>query len=83
MSNKETLILVPAYNEVENLENVILDLQKYFNNILIVDDGSYDSYDEILKSYNIFYLKHPINLGQGAALHTGFTYFLSQKNMNM
>ena len=78
MSNKETLILVPVYNEVKNLENVILDLQKYFNNILIIDDGSDDSYDEILNSYNIFYLKHAINLGQGAALHTGLTYFLNQ-----
>ena len=79
MSHKDTLVVVPAYNEINNLESVILDLNKYFKNILIVDDGSDHSYEKILKSLDIKYVMHLVNLGQGAALHTGFTYFLSQK----
>lgn len=80
MPNNDTLVVIPAYNEVKNLEKVILGLSEYFSNILLVDDGSDDSYDEILKAVNIKYVKHLINLGQGAALHTGLTYFLSQLN---
>lgn len=76
MSNKDTLVVIPAYNERYNIENVIKELYKYFKNILIVDDGSDHSYDDILKNYDINYVKHSINLGQGAALHTGLTYFL-------
>ena len=79
MPNKNTLVVIPVYNEINNLECVILDLLKYFNNILVVDDGSDDCYDKILNPLNIQYVKHSINLGQGAALHTGFIYFLSQK----
>ena len=78
MPNKDTLVIVPVYNEIKNLENVILDLNEYFENILIVDDGSDDDYSQILKTFNIKYVKHSINLGQGAGIHTGFTYFLSQ-----
>ena len=80
MPNKDTLVVIPAYNEIKNLGKVILDLREYFSNILLVDDGSDDSYDEILKTANIKYVRHLINLGQGAALHTGFAYFLSQVN---
>ena len=38
MPNKDTLVVIPVYNEIKNLENVILDLSKFFENILIVDD---------------------------------------------
>ena len=38
MSNKETLILVPAYNEVENLENVAVACAPQ-DHLLIVASG--------------------------------------------
>lgn len=82
MSNNDTLVIIPVFNESNNLEDVIKNLCKYFKNILIVDDGSDHSYDDILENHNVKYLKHSINLGQGAALHTGFTFFLLHIQFN-
>ena len=79
MKNKDTLVVVPAFNEFQNLEGTVLDLNNYFKNILVVNDGSNDSSEYLLEQLNIRHIKHSINLGQGAALHTGFTYFLSKK----
>ena len=38
MPHKDTLVIVPIYNEGENLEFVIKDLRKYFDNILVIDN---------------------------------------------
>lgn len=76
MSNKDCLVIVPAYNEAQNIKKVLKDLNNYFENILIIDDGSNDKSIEILKSCNVPFIKHPINLGQGAAIDSGFCFFL-------
>ena len=76
---KDTLIVVPTYNESANLEKTIINLQKYFPNILIIDDGSTDNSTAFLDDFrHINLLTHSINLGQGKSLETGFIYFLSK-----
>ena len=72
----QVLILIPAYNEEENIKKIIDSISIFFKNILIIDDGSSDkTLDIILKSKST-YLSHPINLGQGAALGTGLDFFI-------
>jgi len=44
--------------------------------IVVVDDGSTDGTINSLDGFRLFYLRHEINLGQGAALQTGITYAL-------
>jgi glycosyltransferase involved in cell wall biosynthesis len=43
--------------------------------VVVVDDGSTDETGEI-KQLPVVYLRHAVNLGQGAALQTGMTYAL-------
>jgi glycosyltransferase involved in cell wall biosynthesis len=69
------IIVMPAYNEAKNIAPVIKSIKKLgFNNILVVDDGSIDNTNKIAKSLETIVIKHPINLGLGAALRTGFAW---------
>ena len=68
-------ILIPVYNEEKKIESVVAELSSVFENIVTVNDGSSDSTKEILESLDVITLNHSINLGQGAAISTGFKYF--------
>lgn len=69
-------IVVPVFNEQKQISDVLNDLSKINIPIYIVDDGSTDRTLSILEKYlsknkRIFFLKHRVNLGKGAALKTG------------
>ena len=46
--------------------------------VVVVDDGSSDTTWEQLGGLGVHRLRHPLNLGQGAALQTGVSYALKQ-----
>jgi glycosyltransferase involved in cell wall biosynthesis len=73
---KDTLIIIPAYNEENGIRNVLEALKGVDDNadILVVDDGSSDMTLEIVRQYQVHVISHPINLGYGAALQTAFRY---------
>ena len=88
MINKETFklsIIIPCFNEKKTIEKILAradqSLKKYniLNyEILIVDDSSNDGTIEILKNLTkndkIKVYFHEVNLGKGAAIHTGLKY---------
>ena len=45
---------------------------------VVVDDGSQDNTWSMLRDLSVYALRHPLNLGQGAALQTGMTFALRQ-----
>jgi glycosyltransferase involved in cell wall biosynthesis len=72
-------IVVPAYNEARVLAGVISDLKRDAQQqIVVVDDGSSDATPEVAAGSGAFVLRHPINLGQGAALQTGIEFALAR-----
>lgn len=79
MCHKDVLVIVPIFNESDNISEVISSLKIYFKNILVVDDGSEDNSFDILKNLDVKLIQHPINLGQGAAIETGLNYLLNNK----
>lgn len=68
--------MVPAYNEGAALAGVLAELTMLPYRIVVVDDGSADDTAEQALRFNVHLLKHLWNLGQGAALQTGFSYAL-------
>ncbi len=74
----KVLIIIPAYNEEENLGALLDQLCgpefKHFADILIVDDASKDKTGTIAKSYNVNVVTHVFNLGYGSALQVGYKY---------
>lgn len=71
------LVIVPAFNEAENLGTVLTELSSHKFDILVIDDGSSDSTREIAASYDVQVVSHKVNLGVGAALRTGFRYAIA------
>ena len=84
MSN--ALVVIPTYNEIENIEPLLRDiilLQRDFD-ILVVDDNSPDGtsalVEKLIKEYpdNIFLLKRTSKLGLGTAYIAGFKWALKR-----
>jgi polyprenyl-phospho-N-acetylgalactosaminyl synthase len=67
-------IVVPAFNEAGVIGDVIADLRSVFTNVVCVDDGSADDTGEVALKAGAHLVRHPVNLGQGAAIQTGVEY---------
>jgi len=68
--------VIAAYNESETIAEVIAGLAEHGCSIVVVDDGSRDETAELARAAGSHVVRHPINLGQGAALQTGMEYAL-------
>jgi polyprenyl-phospho-N-acetylgalactosaminyl synthase len=74
----EVWIVVPAFNEAAVIGDVIADVGSVFDHVVCVDDGSTDGTGEIARRAGAHLVRHPINLGQGAAIQTGVEYARKQ-----
>lgn len=74
--DKDILVIIPAYNEERNIQSVINELLTIYQgiDILVVNDGSSDKTEEIVKRTGVKIVNHPFNLGYGGALQSGFKY---------
>jgi len=76
-----SLIVIPAFNEADNIINVIDDVIRYQPDmsLLVVDDGSSDATALLAESRGAKVLRLPFNLGYGAAVQTGLMYALENE----
>jgi hypothetical protein len=69
-------ILVPAYNEAENIGYVLDRMPSEVcgvqTAVLVVDDGSRDGTGDVAAEHGAIVARHVINRGGGAALRTGY-----------
>jgi glycosyltransferase involved in cell wall biosynthesis len=73
---KQTWVIVPLFNEATVIHGVVQELRETFPNVVCVDDGSSDGSAEAATSAGAVVVRHPINLGAGAATRTGLDYAL-------
>ena len=88
MNESDSIVIIPTYNEKENVEKIIravLGLSKPFH-ILIIDDGSPDGTANIVKGLmanefagRLFIIERSGKLGLGTAYITGFKWALEHK----
>lgn len=64
--------VIPAYNEEIAIGSVVIGTKQYVDQVVVVDDGSTDKTSEIARIAGAVVIKHPQNLGKGAALKSGF-----------
>lgn len=62
----------PALNEAASVAAVVTDAIARFDLVIVVDDGSRDATADIASAAGAVVVRHPFNLGVGAALQTGF-----------
>ncbi len=70
-------VVIAAYNEATVIHRVISDVARCGYRTIVVDDGSSDQTVAAASAADRI-IRHPINLGQGAALQTGMDYALEQ-----
>lgn len=68
----ETAVVMPVYNEATVVAGVIRELVELGIVVIAVDDGSSDHSAQEIDKAGALRVTHPINLGQGGALQTGF-----------
>ncbi len=70
------LLIIPAYNEEENILNTCKKIEDYSNELdyIVINDGSTDNTEKILTENNINHIKLIHNLGIGGAVQTGYKY---------
>ena len=73
-----TWLVVPLYNEAQVVREVIAQARQTFPNVVAVDDGSTDASAAEAEAAGAVVIRHPINLGQGAALQTAIDYVLTR-----
>lgn len=71
-------VIVPAYNERAIILSTLQSLIAAGYRVVVVDDGSTDGTDAVIRGLPVYSLRHSINLGQGGALQTGMTFALQQ-----
>ena len=84
---KKVIFIIPAYNEAENLPLLLKNIRSgmegkdYPYTIIIVDDGSTDGTDMVLKEFSaslpLKVIRHNGNLGVGEVFRRGFKEALS------
>ena len=68
----DIVAIIPAYNEEEELANVIAKTLKHVDEVIVVNDGSVDRTAEVAIGAGAKVISHNINLGKGEALKSGF-----------
>ncbi|NCB92996.1 MAG: glycosyltransferase family 2 protein [Clostridia bacterium] len=70
------LVIIPAYNEEESIENTVRSIQKNAKGFdyVVVNDCSTDRTAKICEENHFNYIDLPQNLGIGGAVQTGYLY---------
>jgi len=76
MPDEYVWVVIAAYNEARVIERVIADVRHCGFSAVLVDDGSSDATAEVAERVGAVVVRHPVNLGQGAALQTGIEFAL-------
>lgn len=72
----KVLIIIPAYNEQENILNTIADIERHCPDVdyVVINDCSKDGTEKVLRQNGCNYLSLPCNLGIGGGVQTGYRY---------
>ncbi len=86
MDEKKSLVIIPTYNELENIKRLMHDLLDRYENIdiLVVDDNSPDGTGTYVKNLSetnlrIKLIQREKKLGLGTAYIAGFKYAIKNK----
>ena len=80
MKKMKVILIIPAYNEEENILKTVKDIEKYNKryhssyDVIVINDGSVDKTSEICHKNKIPVIDLIHNLGIGGAVQTGYKY---------
>ncbi|HWB18729.1 MAG TPA: glycosyltransferase family 2 protein [Phycisphaerales bacterium] len=68
------LVGIPVYNEEKYVAKVLSEVQRYANNVLVVDDGSTDETPMLLAQQRVEVIRHSTNRGYGRSMWDMFRW---------
>ena len=75
---KQLLIMIPAYNEAESIGVVLNKMHEAgineIGDILVINDGSQDNTEEVVREFKVTIINQVSNMGYGSALQVGYKY---------
>jgi glycosyltransferase involved in cell wall biosynthesis len=77
-SAPSVVVVIAAFNEASVIAGVVAGVVQAGWRVVVVDDGSVDGTGALARAAGAMVVSHPINLGQGAALQTGFDWAMAQ-----
>lgn len=79
IKNLKCCVVIPTYNNEKTLERILNGVLFYTPEVIVVNDGSTDSTQEILDGFEyVTSIRLPKNKGKGNALKTGLEFALNQ-----
>ena len=69
-----TCALIPAFNEVPYIADVVKGAQQHVEKVVVIDDGSGDGTAEAARAAGAICLRSPRNCGKASALRIGIEY---------
>ena len=70
----KTLVIIPAFNEQDNILPLINDVNSYGYDYLVINDCSTDDTGKLLRENELNHLDLPVNLGIAGVTRVGFLY---------
>jgi len=80
---KKIAVVLPAYNEEKLIKPTIKNVPRYFDEIIVVNDGSKDNTEAVVRSFKdkrITIINHEVNKGLGQAIITGYLHSSKKNN---
>lgn len=72
INNIKLCVIIPVYNNVKTIGNVIDRCKKQIRDVIVINDGSDDGTTEEINKYDVLHHKFKVNQGKGSALKKGF-----------
>ncbi len=73
------VVVIPALNARATIGPVVAGARRHVRRVIVVDDGSKDGTGDAARRAGAEIIRHPVNLGKGAALTTAFSRLLSER----
>lgn len=73
---RKVLIIIPAYNEAGNIEQVVDNLINQYSqyDYIVINDASCDNTKDVCRENGYCFIDQPINLGIGGTVQNGYQY---------
>ncbi|GAG95116.1 unnamed protein product, partial [marine sediment metagenome] len=73
-----SIAVIPAHNESQFISKIVKDTKKYVNDVIVVDDGSFDETMKIANECGAIVYRNNTRLGKWAALNKGISLALKR-----
>ena len=78
-SDPKIIVCIPAYNEENNIVNIIRRARSYVDEIIVCNDGSSDNTAKLAMQEEVLVINHPKNYGYGKTIRTLFQTALERR----